>query len=462
MDSADLAFAGAARQAELIRSGELSSRELVETYLERIERLDPELNAFRVVMGERALADADQADSRRAAGDERPLLGVPVAIKDAAHVAGQVTTQGTGATSGIPQPHDSDSVRRLRGAGAVVIGKTTLPELAILGATESVTWGVTRNPWNTARTPGGSSGGSAAAVAAGLVSLGHATDGAGSIRIPASCCGLFGLKPQRGRVSLAPEGDHWYGLSVTGAVTRSVLDNALFLDAVSGGDGGLEPDRPFAEAAASAPGTLRVAVSARPPLPARVTGEVNGALDSTADLLGSLGHRVSREDPHYRDIGAAFMPRFLKGMQQEAAHVARPERLQRRTRGFARLGSLVPKAALEKALRDETRHAARINAIFDEHDVLMTPVVARPPVAAAEWEGLGALRTLNSMGMAYPFTAVWNVTGQPAASVPAGFTSDGLPLSVQLIGRPGDEHTLLSLAAQIEAERPWADRRPPL
>jgi amidase len=193
-----------------------------------------------------------------------------------------------------------------------------------------------------------------------------------------------------------------------------------------------------------------------------VSGEVRSALDATADLLGSLGHRVDRHDPEYRDIAAGLLPRYLKGMQREAEHVARPERLQRRTRGFARLGRLIPRAALDKALRDETRHAARINAIFDDHDVLMTPVVARPPVGAAEWEGVSAVRTLNSMGMAYPFTAVWNVTGQPAASVPAGFTADGLPLSVQLIARPGDEHTLLSLAAQIEAERPWADRRPPL
>ncbi|MGI8846262.1 MAG: amidase [Thermoleophilaceae bacterium] len=462
MNSDDLAFAGAARQAELIRSGELSSRELVETYLERIARLDPELNAFRVVMAERALADADQADSRRGAGDERPLLGVRVAIKDAAHVAGELTTQGTGAHSGVPAAEDSDAVRSLRGAGAVVIGKTNLPELAILGATESATWGVTRNPWDTDRTPGGSSGGAAAAVAAGLVSLGHATDGAGSIRIPASCCGLFGLKPQRGRVSLAPEGDHWYGLSVTGAVTRSVLDTALFLDAVSGGEGGSAPSRPFTEAVGTAPGRLRVAVSARPPMPARVSGDVHGALDSMAELLGSLGHRVDRNDPSYRDVGAAFLPRFLKGMEQEAAHVARPERLQRRTRGFARLGRLVPRAVLARALRDEPRHAARINAIFDDHDVLMTPVAARTPVRAAEWEGLGATHTLNSMGMVYPFTAVWNLTGQPAASVPAGFSANGLPLAVQLIGRPGDEHTLLSLAAQIEAERPWADRRPPI
>lgn len=462
MNAAELAFAGAARQADLIRSGELSSRELVQTYLERIERLDGDLNAFRVVMAERALADADQADSRRAGGDDRPLLGVPVAIKDTAHVAGEITTQGTGAHSGVPAAQDSDAVLRLRSAGAVVIGKTNLPELAILGTTESATWGVTRNPWDTDRTPGGSSGGAAAAVAAGLVGLGHATDGAGSIRIPASCCGLFGLKPQRGRVSLAPEGDHWYGLSVAGAVTRSVLDNALFLDAVSGGAGGSAPSRPFADAAGTVPGRLRIAVSSRPPMPARVTGEVRGGLDATADLLGSLGHRVKRQDPAYRDFGAAFLPRFLKGMQQEAANVPRPERLQRRTRGFARLGRLVPRAALDKALRDETRHAARINAIFNDHDVLMTPVAARTPVGAAEWEGLGAVRTLNSMGMVYPFTGVWNLTGQPAASVPAGFSAEGLPLAVQLIARPGDEHTLFSLAAQIEAERPWADRRPPL
>lgn len=461
MNSEDLAFAGAARQAELIRSGELSSRELVETYLERIERFDPELNAFRVVMADRALADADQADSRRTGGDDRPLLGVPVAIKDAAHVAGELTTQGTGAHDGQPAARDSDVVTALRVVGAVVIGKTNLPELAITGTTESPNWGITRNPWNTDRTPGGSSGGSAAAVAAGLVALGHATDGAGSIRIPASSCGLFGLKPQRGRVSLAPEGDHWYGLSATGSVTRSVLDSALFLDAVSGGEGGSAPDRPFVDAATSPPGTLRIAVSTKAPLPAHVDGEVRGALDQTADLLGSLGHRIERTDPAYRDIGTVFIPRYLKGMEQEAAHVARPDRLQRRTRGFARLGRLMPRVALDRAMREEAGHAARINAIFDHHDVLMTPTVARPPVGAAEWEGMSALRTLNAMGMAYPFTAVWNATGQPAASVPAGFTADGLPLSVQLVGRPGDEHTLFSLAAQIEAERPWAEDRPP-
>jgi amidase len=233
MTPEELAFSGAARQAELVRQKEVSPRELVQLYLDRIARLDGQLNAFRTVIGERALAEAEQAEARLAAGEERPLLGVPVAIKDGQDVAGELTTHGTGAY-GPPARADAEIVRRLRAAGAIVIGKTLLPELAIFGCTESATWGVTRNPWNLDRTPGGSSGGSAAAVAAGLVSVASASDGAGSIRIPASYCGLFGLKPQRGRVSLMPLPEHWYGLSVAGCLSRRVLDSALFLDVVSG------------------------------------------------------------------------------------------------------------------------------------------------------------------------------------------------------------------------------------
>jgi amidase len=458
--STDVAFAGAARQAELIAAGELSSRELVELYLGRIERIDPQINAYRTVMAERALTEADQADRRRTAGEERPLLGVPVAIKDTTDVAGELSTQGTAAYGG-PATEDAELVRRLRAAGAVVIGKTNLPELAITGTTESPVWGVTRNPWDLDRTPGGSSGGSGAAVAAGLAAMAHATDGAGSIRIPASCCGLFGLKPQRDRVSLAPDSQHWYGMSVAGAVTRTVLDNAIFLDAVSADTG----DRPFAQSARTVPGELRVAVSTRFPLPnpgLKVDPAVRGGLDSTAGLLRSLGHRVEERDPDYGLIGNVSLPRFLKGIQAEADTLARPDRLQRRTRGFVRLGRLVPQAAVDAALRDEAARAAQVNRIFDHVDVLMTPVSTRPPVGAQQWEGKSAFRTLNEMARVYPYTGIWNATGQPAASVPAGFTDDGLPLSVQLVGRPGDEHTLLSLAAQIEAERPWADRRPPV
>ena len=229
-----VAFAGAAKQAEMVRAGEVSPTELVRLHLGRIERLDPELNAFRKVFAEKALLEAEQAEARLKAGEERPLLGVPIAVKDEVDVAGEVTSYGTDAFS-EPAKADCEMVRRLREAGAIVVGLTLLPEMAICGFTESATYGVTRNPWNPQRTPGGSSGGSAAAVASGMVPIATAGDGAGSIRIPAASCGLFGLKPSRGRVSLAPELEGWDGLAVDNCVSRSVLDTALWLDIVSGG-----------------------------------------------------------------------------------------------------------------------------------------------------------------------------------------------------------------------------------
>jgi amidase len=460
----DLAFAGLARQAALIRAGEVSSRELVELYLDRIERIDPELNSYRVVMAERALAEADQADSRNKAGDDRSLLGVPVAIKDNVDVAGEVTTNGT-AAHGSPAAEDAELVRRLRAAGCVILGKTTLPELAITGTTEGPAFGVTRNPWNVERTPGGSSGGSGAAVAAGLAGAAHATDGAGSIRIPAACCGLFGLKPQRGRVPMAPDDEqHWNGLSVAGAVTRTVLDNALFLDAVAGPGpapgGPAVPDRSFADAAREQPGKLRIAVSLRPPLLARLSPEVRRGVDEIAELLRTLGHDVEYVEPPLTEWLSEVLPRYLKGIESDAARMARPDRLQRRTKGFARLGSLIPKSALERALRIERDRAERYNQVLRDRDVLITPVSAAPQPAADQWEGLGALRTLVEMTMVYPYCVVWNATGQPAAAVPAGFASDGMPLSAQLIAAPEREDLLLSLAAQIEAETSWPENRP--
>jgi len=465
MDATDLAFAGLAKQAALVRAGSVSSRELVELYLDRIARIDPELNSYRVVLAERALIEADQADSRRAGGDERPLLGVPVAIKDCVDVAGEVTTNGT-AAHGPPATEDAELVRRLRTAGCVILGKTTLPELAITGTTEGPAFGVTRNPWDLDHTPGGSSGGSAAATAAGLAAAGHASDGAGSIRIPAACCGLFGLKPQRGRVPLAPDDEgHWNGLSVAGAITHTVLDNALFLDAVAGpgsAPGGPTLDRPFADAAREAPGKLRIAVSLRPPLMARLSPEVREGVDGTAELLRGLGHQVDYVEPPLTEWLSEVLPRYLKGIERDAATVAYPERLQRRTRGFARLGALIPRGLLDRALRIERDIADRYNRNFADYDVVMTPVMATPPPGAAQWEGLSALRTLIEMTMVYPYAVIWNVTGQPAAAVPAGFTADGLPLSVQLIAKPEQDHLLLSLAAQIESERPWADKRPAL
>jgi amidase len=457
MDPDDLAFAGVVRQAELLRRGEVSSRELVELYLDRIERLEPELNAFRTVMAERALADADQADAGRHSGGERPLLGVPIAVKDTEDVAREVTGLGTGAHGG-PAERDNELVSRLRAAGAVILGKTNLPELAIVGATEGPAFGVTRNPWNTDRTPGGSSGGSGAAVAAGLCAAATASDGGGSIRIPASCCGLVGLKPQRDRISLAPQAEHWYGLSVAGFLTRRVAETALLLDVTAA----RAPEEPLAEAGRTAPGKLRIALSFRPTFPARVDPEVRNAVEAVAERMRALGHEVVDRDPDYGRAQDAWTVRFLAGVAQDAERVPRQGRLQRRTRGFARMGRLIPSAVLERARRDEAMQAARIGELFRDHDVLLTPTCARPPVDAAEWEGMSALRTLLGMGFVYPFTAVWNTTGQPAISVPAPPAGDGLPIGAQLVGPPESEGRLLSLAAQLEREFGWAERRPPL
>ena len=469
MDKVDLAFAGLAKQAELIRAGDVSSRELVELYLERIDRLDPQLNAYRVVMAERALADADQADARKRGDDDRPLLGVPVAVKDNVDVAGEVTTHGTNAY-GEPAREDAEIVKRLRAAGAVIVGKTHLPELAILPWTESATFGATRNPWELNSTTGGSSGGSAAAVAAGLAAAALASDGGGSIRIPAACCGLFGLKPQRGRVSLMPYSEHWYGLSVFGAITRSVMDTALWLDVVSGrADGDAEAARPpttsFAEAAQTAPGTLRIAVSTNPGPSAalvKVKPEVEQAIEQTAELLRSLGHQVERRDPQFGVIQPLFLPRWLRGIADDAARLPHPDRLERRVRKLVAAGKLFSRDTVARARAAEPQFTARVGELFRDFDVLLTPTIPTPPWQLLRYEGRGVIGATMAASDTVPFAAPWNLTGQPAASVPAGFTDRGLPLAVQLVGRPHDETTLLSLSAQIEAERPWADRRPPV
>jgi amidase len=464
----EIAFAGAARQAEMVRAGEVSPTELVRLHLERIGRLDPQLNSFRIVLGERAMLEAEQAEARLKGGDERPLLGVPIALKDEVDLAGELTTRGTDA---FPEPAaaDSEMVRRLREAGAIVVGKTLLPELAICGFTESATYGVTRNPWNPQRTPGGSSGGSAAAVAAGLVPIASASDGAGSIRIPAACCGLFGLKPQRGRVSLAPHLEHWNGLSANGCVSRSVIDTALWLDVVSGGSkepgAPPPPERPFVEAAKTAPGKLRVAFSTAAPraaAPPTVSEEAKGAVAEMAELLRSLGHETAQQDPDWGMIGNNSVPRYLRGAAEDVARVPHPERLERRTRGFGRLGGLIPDRLFEQARRAEAADAARVNSIFESHDLLMTPVMGGTALPVRRWQGRGALWTVLGMSRFYPYCIPWNHLGNPAMAVPFGFGADGMPLSVQIVGRPGDEATLLSVAAQIEAERPWAERRPPI
>ena len=464
-----VAFAGAARQAEMIRAGEVSPTELVHMHLVRIERHDPGLNAFRKVFAEKALLEAEQAEARLKGGEERPLLGVPIAIKDEVAVAGEVTTVGT---DGFDEPakEDCEMVRRLREAGAIVVGLTLLPEMAICGFTESATYGVTRNPWNPQRTPGGSSGGSAAAVAAGLVPIASAGDGAGSIRIPAASCGLFGLKTSRGRVSLAPKLEGWRGLGVDNCVSRTVRDTALWLDVVAGGSQEAEapppPERPFLESAQAPPGKLRVAWSTAAPrglVPPTVSDEVKGAVADAAEMLRSLGHDVAQKDPDWGRISDNISARFLRGVAETVEEVPHPERLERRTRGFGRLGKILPDGLFEKAVgpgREADR--ARVEAIFDTHDVLVMPTMGGTALPVRRWEGQGAIRTVLGMSRFYPFCVPWNHLGNPAMAIPFGFGADGMPLSIQVIGRRGDEATLLSLAAQIEAERPWADKIPSL
>jgi amidase len=476
VDATELAFAGIGRQADLIAAREVSSRELVEIYLDRIERFDGELNAFRVVLAEKALLEADQADARaRAAADAplaRPLLGVPLAVKDNIDVAGEITAVGTSAQD-QPARADAEIVRRLRAAGAVVIGKTNVPELCAVPWTESESWGSTRNPWDPTRTPGGSSGGSAAAVAAGLVGAALANDGAGSIRYPAAYCGLFGLKPQRGRLPAAPDLDPFRGLSVNGVLTRSVADTARFYDAISEGprDGGAPALAPTSMVAATdggqggSRGPLRIGVAINLPRMslAGLHADHAAAVRETAELLGNLGHEVHEVKLDHGAVAPApeLMIRFLAGVADAADALPHPERLESRMRMLTRTGGLMQRRPVGWARAREPRYGARMNRPFASCDVLLTPVTPKPAPPVAACAGRGWFTTMLFALATVPYAAPWNVTGQPAAAVPAGFGAGGLPRSVQLVGRPNDEPTLIALASQLEAARPWTQSRPP-
>jgi amidase len=456
MDAADVAFAGAVRQSELVRRGEVSARELVELYLERIDRLDPLLNAYRVVFRERALAEADQADARARAGDTRPLLGVPIAIKDDLDVAGEATALGL-APNGTA-PADAELVRRLRTAGAVILGKTHLPELGITPWTESLSFGATRNPWDVDRTPGGSSGGSAAVVAAGLAGAAIGSDGAGSVRIPAACCGVFGLKAQHGRVPTAPAVEPFCGLATWGPLTRGVADSALLFDAIK--DGGPS----FAEAAGREPGRLRIAVSVRTPPMTGVQADEEqlSGVRALTGLLRDLGHEViEREIPYAPALAGNVIARYLRGIADRGRSVDRPERLSRQVRGYVRMGTAIPATVVERAKAAAATDAEALGRVFDGGvDLVLTPMFTRRPPRVGEYAGRSALWALTGSVRFVPYCGAYNHTGQPAASIPATWTADGFPVGAQLVAQREGEPVLLSLAAQLERELGWLDRRP--
>jgi amidase len=458
---ADLSVAELARRTS---EKQVSAVELVEACLDRIAERDPALNAFSVVLGDEARAEAAMRDRALEEGETPgPLHGVPIAIKEEIDVAGCVTTFG-GRANSTPAAQDGELVRRLREAGAVIIGKTRMPEFGQWPFTESEDGGYTRNPWKTGHTPGGSSGGTAVAVAAGMVPVAIGGDGGGSIRIPSACCGLFGLKPQRGRVTTAPMEHLWWSLGTAGPLARSVLDSAIVYDVIRGTTEAElfrapDPAMTFTDAARAEPGRLRIGWSTKPqikglrPDPAHVQ-----AVGETAQLLSDLGHDVVEVDPRYPDATVAFVPQFFAGVRAESDAVEHYDRLEKRTRETYRLGSWVRPGVVQWALRAGERVAAKANRVFegaDAVDVLLTPTIAHRPREVGVLDKGGTVRAALAAQPMIAYCALWNVTGNPAASVPAGVGSDGLPLAVQLVGRLNDETTLLSLSAQLESARPW-------
>lgn len=447
---------GLAAQAAALARGEVTSSALVGAHLERIAEVDGRLGAFRVVCAEDALAEARAADARLAAGERAPLLGVPVAIKDDTDLEGHTTPFGCGGEHPVAQG-DAPLVRRLRDAGAVVVGKTTTPELGQWPFTEGPGFGAARNPYDTDRTPGGSSGGSAAAVAAGLVPAAVGSDGAGSVRIPAAWCGLVGVKPTRDLVPTQPETAAFHGLPVNGPLARTTGDAALLLDVLAG------TGTRHQDAAAAGPGrALRIGLSFHTPwfVPGRVHPRIREAVLRLAGVLRGLGHEVVDARPRHEAGGVLFLPRGMNGVHRALRGFGPAAEVERRTREHARFGRLLggPVVAAAKAL--EPRLAGRMSRTFEEVDVLLAPTTASPALRIGQLDGRGYWPTGTAVEAACPFAFVWNVVGWPGVNVPAGTDDGGVPVGAQLLGRPGDEPALLALAAQLEGEERWFERRP--
>lgn len=445
-----LAGRTAVELADLVRRGKATPAEVVRAHLERIREVDGAIGAFQVVREDRALEEAERLAVRTDLAD-LPLAGVPVPIKDLIPVAGEPMRVGSAATPEEPQPADHPVVARIRDAGGVVVGLTRMPELGTWATTESAL-GVTRNPWDPTRTPGGSSGGAAAAVAAGMVPVAHGTDGLGSIRIPAAACGVFGIKPGPGVVPPRPGVAEWYGMTESGSLAGTVADAALLLAVMAG--------RPDLQEVPPAASRLRVAVSVTSPLVgAGVDPEVRAAVMETARLLGEAGHDVRRADPPYATRhAAAVVARWFGAVADEVREAGLdPARLERRTRTHARIGQ-VARRLVRARQRDAWR--ARVARFFDRVDLLLTPTLAGPALPLRDWHRRGWLANVWRQARWAPFPGAWNFSGNPAASVPAGLHSTGLPMGVQLVGPEGGERVILAVARQLEELRPWPRTAP--
>lgn len=448
-----------------VRAGRRTAASVIDAALADIAAANPILHAADVVRAEQARVEAAAVDARRAAGaDLGPLAGVPVVVKAEYDVAGLVTTHG-GRANETPAAADSEVVRRLRAADAVVVATTHMPEFGQFPFTEGAAWGATRNPWNPAHSPGGSSGGSAALVAAGCVPIGVGGDGGGSLRVPASSCGIVGLKPVRGRVSCGPHPDLWGPLGTIGALTRTVADCAATYDVLRGAIrtdrySAPEPAETFVAAAAREPGILRIGWTTTPPAPiVRTDPRVAAQVAAVAQTLASAGHEVVELPGRWPDAQPAFVPLFYAALRAEAARVERPEKVEARTRSSLRAGLWVRPMLRLQAIKSAGRIAAAVERRFAHYDVILTPTMACLPPRLGQLDAAGSARALRRSMPMVAFCTLANVTGHAAMSVPAGVL-DGLPVGVQLYAPGGDETRLLPLAAQLERLAPWPDPPP--
>jgi amidase len=470
----ETAFCDAVAQAELVRKKEITPLELAEAAIGRIERLNPALNAVVTPMFESARLMADNQLL------EGPLAGVPFLLKDLlASCAGVRMTSGSRFTKDVVADRDSELVARYKRAGLIIIGKTNTPEFGILPTTEPVLFGPARNPWDTNRTTGGSSGGSAAAVAAGIVPAAHANDGGGSIRIPASCCGIFGMKPTRARNPLGPGlGDMFGGLVAEHVVTRSVRDSAALLDATAGhqpGDPYWAPPtgRPFLDEVGLDPGKLRIAFVTTTATGATVHTDCEYAVRDAAFICSGLGHEVEEGAPMIDPIrvNKAFMTVWaagcawtIDGMAHVTGQAATPECFEPGTWALYEMGKRRSAAEYLRAIQVLQSASRQVARFFERFDVWLTPTLAEPPLTLGSFDSPpeDPKRGMQVAAAFAPFTPICNITGQPAMSVPLFWNNDGLPIGSHFVGRFGDEATLFRLAAQLEAARPWSAKRPDL